>query len=198
MVAIGSLFGRGGAIIGLVLGLRIVGFSYWKSDSLAIRAAHAGPRRRGAATPSTTPSCATSRPGRHADAQALHLARAAAQRLRHRPQPRARGGGRHPGPPGRLHLGRDPRRARPRARPTSATATSSSARWPPAVATGISFVANMAMWGAMFGGGRRRRRRRQPDRAARHRHPGADRRRAAADGALPQPRVRGRPHAAPR
>ncbi|MGH9184982.1 MAG: hypothetical protein ACRD0U_04050 [Acidimicrobiales bacterium] len=37
MVAIGSLFGRGGAVIGLGLGLAIVGFSYWKSDALAIR-----------------------------------------------------------------------------------------------------------------------------------------------------------------
>ena len=43
MVAIGSLFGRGGAIIGLALGLLLVGFSYWKSDSLAIRAARAVP-----------------------------------------------------------------------------------------------------------------------------------------------------------
>src|SRR5688572_32340732 len=43
MVAIGSLFGRGGAIIGLALGLLMVGLSYWKSDSLAIRAARAVP-----------------------------------------------------------------------------------------------------------------------------------------------------------
>jgi len=45
MVAIGSLFGRGGAIIGLALGLAIVGFSYWKSDALAIRAARADETR---------------------------------------------------------------------------------------------------------------------------------------------------------
>jgi heat shock protein HtpX len=41
-VAVGGLLGGGtGLVIGLVLGLGIVGFSYWQSDKLALRAAHA-------------------------------------------------------------------------------------------------------------------------------------------------------------
>jgi heat shock protein HtpX len=43
LVVVGGLFGRGGAIIGLALGLAMVGSSYWFSDKLAIRAAKAVP-----------------------------------------------------------------------------------------------------------------------------------------------------------
>ena len=43
LVVVGGLFGRGGALIGLGLGLAMVGGSYWFSDKLAIRAARAVP-----------------------------------------------------------------------------------------------------------------------------------------------------------
>jgi heat shock protein HtpX len=153
MVAIGSLFGRGGALIGLMLGLGIVGFSYWKSDSLAIRAAHA------------VPADERSYPEFYALMRDLTgRAGIPMPRLYISPeqQPNAFATGRNPQHAAvaitqgllaictwdeiRGVLAHELSHVRNRDILIGSVAAG--------VATGISFVANMAMWGAMFGGGR--------------------------------------------
>jgi heat shock protein HtpX len=153
LVAIGSLFGKGGAIIGLVLGLGIVGFSYWKSDKLAIRAARAVP-----ADPARYPEF-------HQIMQDL-TQRAALPMpnlyISPEQQPNAFATGRNPEHAAvavtegliaicswdeiRGVLAHEIMHVNNRDILIGSVAA--------AVATGISFIANMAMWGAIFGGGR--------------------------------------------
>lgn len=152
MVAIGSLFGPGGALVGLVLGLAIVGFSYWKSDTLAIRSARAVP-----ADESQLPEYFAIMRDLSARAQVpmprLYVSSEA--------QPNAFATGRNPANAAvaitsglvaacswdeiRGVLAHELAHIRNRDILIGSVAA--------AVATGISFVANMAMWGAMFGGG---------------------------------------------
>ena len=153
MVFIGSLFGRVGAVIGLVLALLMVGFSYWKSDSLAIRAARAVPADE-AHFPEyfTIVRDLSTRAGMPMPRLYISPER----------QPNAFATGRSPNHAAvavtqgllaactwdevRGVLAHELAHVRNRDILIGSVAA--------AVATAISFAANMAMWGAMLGGGR--------------------------------------------
>ena len=154
LMMIGSFFGRGGLFIGLVLGLVFVGGSYWFSDTIAIKSARAVPVTEGEmpeyyrivreltaaanmpmpklyVTPDMQPNAFAT--GRSPDHAAVAVTRGILSIL---DWSELRGVLAHE----ISHVGnRD-------------ILIGSVAA---AVAMGITFVARMAMWGAMFGGGGR-------------------------------------------
>ena len=149
---VGSFFGPSGLLIGLVLGLVFVGGSYWFSDKLAVRAAGAQP-----VTEAEAPQLyaivrdLTSRTG--LPMPAIYISPAA--------QPNAFATGRNPQhaavavTQGLMRVVDEDELRGVLAHELSHVAnrdiliTSVAA----AAAMGITFVARMAMWGAIFGGG---------------------------------------------
>lgn len=148
----GALGGAGGALIGLVLGLLVVGVSYWCSDRIAVRAAGAHEVSEAEA------------PQIHA--MVADLARAAGLPtprvfVSPAPQPNAFATGRNPAhsavavteglltrcPPDEVRAVLAHEMAHIRNRDILIGSVAA------AIATGISFVANMALFAGMFGGG---------------------------------------------
>ncbi len=153
-MAIGSLWGQGGLVIGAILGLGITGFSYFMSDKLAIKAARAQ-----LVTAEQAP--------RYHQVVAELAARAEIPMPRlyiaPNPQPNAFATGRNPANAavcinqGLMDfltweeisgvLAHEISHVKSRDILTQSVAA--------AIGQTITFVANMAMWGAMFGGGDR-------------------------------------------
>jgi heat shock protein HtpX len=151
-LGVGSLFGQQGLVIGLVLGLVFVGGSYWFSDKLAVRAAGAVPVTE-AEAPRLYATVRDLTQRANLPMPKLYVSPAS--------QPNAFATGRNPEhaavavTQGLMQVVDDDELRGVLAHELSHVANrdiliSSVAA---AVAMGITFLARMAMWGAIFGGG---------------------------------------------